>query len=153
MGDEKKGLLEVTARALMSFYHEAKTKVRVRSELSEEFLVQVGIHQGSMASSPLFAIAVDIISEKARERLMNEILYAVDLVLINKSIENLQEKFFKWKKPFESKRLKINLKKTTVMVSSLKGEILKSKAHLCAKCGKREIANSVMCTECGIRVA
>ena len=41
----------------------------------------------------LFAIAVDVISENAKERLMNEILYADDLVLMSESIENLKEKF------------------------------------------------------------
>ena len=40
----KKDLPEVTERAVMSLYHGEKTKVRVGSELSEEFLVQVGVH-------------------------------------------------------------------------------------------------------------
>ena len=61
-------------------YRGAKTKVRVKSELSQEFLVQVGVHQGFVLSSLLFAIAVDVISEDAREGLMNEILCADDLV-------------------------------------------------------------------------
>ena len=37
----------------------------------------------------------------------------------------------------------MNLKKTKVMVSGSKGEVLKSKADSCAKCGKRVMANSV----------
>ena len=65
------------------------------------------------------------------------------------SIENLKEKFLKWKEAFESKRLKMNLKKTKVMVSGSKGEVLKSKVDPCAKCGKRMMVNSVMCTKCG----
>ena len=56
------------------------------SELCQEFLVQVGVHQGSMLSPLLFAIAVDVISENAREGLMNEILYADDLVLVSESM-------------------------------------------------------------------
>ena len=43
----------------------------------------------------------------------------------------------------------MNLKKTIVIVSDLKGEILKSRVDPCAKCGKRVIANSMMCTKCG----
>ena len=74
------------------------------SELSEEFLVQVGVHQGSVLSPLLFAIAVDVISENARKLgLVNEILYSNGLVLMSESIENLTEKFFKWKEAFESK--------------------------------------------------
>ena len=42
----------------------------------------------------------------------------------------------------------MNLKKTKVMVSSSKGEVLKSKVDPCAKCGKRVMANLVMCTKC-----
>ena len=34
----------------------------------------------------LFAIAVDVISENAREGLMNEVLYANDLVLMSESV-------------------------------------------------------------------
>ena len=39
----------------------------------------------------LFTTAVDLITENAREDLINEILYAVDLVLISESSENLTE--------------------------------------------------------------
>ena len=42
----KYGLPEVIVRAVMSLYHGAKTKVRGGSELYEEFLVQVDVHQG-----------------------------------------------------------------------------------------------------------
>ena len=89
----KKGLSEVIVCAVMSLYHSTKTKVRVGSKLSEEFVVQVGVHQGSVLSPLLFAIAVDVISENAREGLMNEILHADDFVLCSKSKENLKEKF------------------------------------------------------------
>ena len=40
-------------------------------------------------------------------------------------------------------------KKTKVMVRASKGEVLKSKLDPCAVCGKRVMANSVMCTKCG----
>ena len=68
---------------------------------------------------------------------------------MSESKENLKEKFLKWKEAFESKGLKVNLKKTKVMTSGSKGEVLKSKVDPCAKCGKRVMVNSVMCTKCG----
>ena len=52
----------------------------------------------------------------------------------------------KSKEAFESKRLKVNLKKTKVMVSGLKEELLRSKVDPRAK-GVR--INSVLCTKCG----
>ena len=131
----------------MRFYHRAKTKVQVGSESSEEFLVQVGVHQESVLLPLLFAIAVDVILENAREGLINEILYADDMVVMSESIENLKEKILKWKEGFESRGLKVNLKK--VMVSGSKGEILKSKVDPCGKGGKRVMENSIMGTKCG----
>ena len=48
----KRGIPEAMVRAVMSLYEGAKTRVRVGLELSEEFEVKVGVHQGS-ALSPL----------------------------------------------------------------------------------------------------
>ena len=43
----------------------------------------------------------------------------------------------------------MSLKKTKVMASGLKDEVLKSKVDPRAKCGKKVTENSVMCTKCG----
>ena len=80
---------------------------------------------------------------------MNEILYGDDLVLMSESMDNLKEKFLKWKEAFESKGLKVNLKKTKAMVSGLKDKVFQSKVDSCAMCGKRVMANLVKCTKCG----
>ena len=61
----KKGLSEVSVRVVMSLYHGAKTKVLVESELCEEYMVQVGVHRGSVRSPLLFAITVDVVMENA----------------------------------------------------------------------------------------
>ena len=39
--------------------------------------------------------------------------------------------------------------KTKVVVSGLKGEVLKREVDPCAKHSKRVMANLVMCTKCG----
>ena len=79
----------------MSLYHWEKTKVCVGSELSQEFLIPVGVHQGSVLSPLFFAIAVDVILENAREGLMNKTLYADNFILMSESMEILKEKFLK----------------------------------------------------------
>ena len=104
----KKDLPEVVVRAVLSLYRDAKTKVIVVSELSKEFLVQVGVDQGFMLSPLLFAILVDVITKNARS-LMYEVLYTDHLVLMSESRENLKETFLKWKEAFESKGLKVSL--------------------------------------------
>ena len=62
---------------------------------------------------------MDVVLENAREGLMNKILYADDLILMSESVENLKEKLLQWKEAFVSKRLKVNFKKTKVMVNGL----------------------------------
>ena len=61
---------------------------------------------------------VDVITKLAREGALSELLYANDFVLTSESIEGHSNKFLKMKEALESKRLKVNLGKTTVMVSS-----------------------------------
>ena len=74
-----KELAKALVQAVMSF-EGSRTKVRVGSRTSREFGVHVGVHQGSVLSPLIFAIVVDVVAEHAREGLLNEILYADDLV-------------------------------------------------------------------------
>ena len=64
----KKGIPEVfvVVRSVMSLYEQAKTRVRVYSELSEEFEVKLLMHQGSVLSPFLFAVVVDVVFEFSR---------------------------------------------------------------------------------------
>ena len=82
----KRGIPEGMVRAVMNLYEGAKTRVRVGLELSEDFEVKVGVHQGSALSPLLFAIVVDVITESARNGLMSEMLYADYLVLTSETI-------------------------------------------------------------------
>ena len=79
----------------MSLYDKVKTRIQVGSGLSDKFAMKVGVHQGLVLSSLLFAIAVDVIVQEAREGLLYEILYADDLVIVSETIEELRRKFKK----------------------------------------------------------
>ena len=58
----------------------------------------------------------------------------------------LRNKFLKWKEPFESKGVRVNLGKTKVMVSSgiTYGGMSKSKVDPCGVCSLRIKADSVL---------
>ena len=115
----------------MSWNDGAKTRVRVEFAYSEEFEVKVGVHQGSVLSPLLFAIVVDVITENARRGVVNELLYADDLVVMSEDMEDLKERFSNWKDALESKGLKVNTRKTKLMVSGSEDELFKSKIDLC----------------------
>ena len=62
------------------------------SELSEEFEVKKGMHQGSVLSPYLFAVVVDVVTEFTREGVSSELLYAEDLIMMTEMIEGLRVK-------------------------------------------------------------
>ena len=80
----KKELQEALVRSVMGMYDGVHTRVRVDSELLEEFVVKVGMHQGSVMSPFIFAVVV-YVTKFAREGLLSELLYADDLVLMRQS--------------------------------------------------------------------
>ena len=57
----------------MSLRDGAKKKVGVRSAYSEKFEIKFSVHKGSVLSPLLFAIVVDVITEKARKGVVNEL--------------------------------------------------------------------------------
>ena len=96
----------------------------------------------------IFAVVVDDVTEHAREGLLNEILYADDLVLMSDTLEDLRQRFQRWRNAWEGKRLKVNVGKTKMMVSGTEGEIALSKIDPCGICEKRVGSNAVCCTRC-----
>ena len=81
--------------------------------------------------------------------MVNELLYADDLVIMSEDMEDLKERFWNWEDALESKGLKVNTRKTKIMVSRSGGELFKSKIDPCGVCERRVTANSVLCTKCG----
>ena len=75
-------------------------------------------------------------TQKPTRGVVYELLYADDLVLMHKTMENLKDRFFNWKSALESKGLKVNTTKK-VMVNWLEGDLLKSKINPCGVCGRK----------------
>ena len=121
------GVEEWLVQTVMVMYEKARTTVRTKQGSSEEFEVKVGVHQGSVLSPLLFVAVMEVVTQKVREGLPWELLYADDLVLVAQSIEELREKVRQWKACMESKGLKMNIDKTKVMRSGKgSGDIVKT---------------------------
>ena len=86
---------ETLVGSVMCLYEEGNTRHGLRqeldSELSEEFEVKVGMHQGSVLSLFLFAV-LDAVTELARDGVLIEFLYADDLILMSETIEGVRYK-------------------------------------------------------------
>ena len=130
-------------------YENARNRVRVSCNLSEEFSVKVGLHQGSCLSPLLFIMLLETLSQEFRTGCPRENLYADDMVIITESLEELQEKLIHWKTNLEGKGLWVNFGKTKVLISRLGLDVLqKPNKGPCAMCLKGVGTNSIFCGNC-----
>ena len=110
--------------------------------------MKVGVHQGSVLSPLVFAMVIDEVTQNARKGWVKQILHADDLVPLGKTMEELRENFDEWREAFESKGMRVNLRRTKLIVSGMEKETLDSKIDPCRVCGTRVMSNSVLGTAC-----
>ena len=145
----KLGVEEWLVSVVMVMYERARTQVRVSGELSDDFPVNVGVHQGSVLSPLLFIMVLEALSLEFRSGLPFELLYADDLVLIAEDEREAQEKFQRWREGLSSKGLRVNVDKTKVMISREGGGTVVVEGRWpCAVCRKGVGSNSVRCSRC-----
>ena len=94
-------------------------------------------------------MVIDEVTGNARKGWMKQILYADNLVLMGETMKELRESFDEWREAFESKRRRVNLGKTKLMVSGMEEETFDSKIDPCGVHGTRVMSNSMLCTACG----
>ena len=83
--------------------------------------------------------------------MLSELLNADELVQMRETIKGSRNKFLKWKESFDSKGLKVNLRKTRVMVSGniTKDGLSKRKVDPWGVCSLTVKANTALCVQCG----
>ncbi|RUS71200.1 hypothetical protein EGW08_021036 [Elysia chlorotica] len=112
----KLGVEEWTVRLVQGMYANARSQVRVGDGYSEEFEVKVGVHQGSVLSPLLFIVVLEALSREFRSGVPWEDLYADDLVIIAESLEECVSRLLTWKEGMEEKGLRVNARKTKIMI-------------------------------------
>ena len=100
---------------LCLFIKGCKTAVSVDGKLSSSFSVKVSVHQGSALSPLLFIMVMDVLTEDVRDGSLMELLYADDLVLCGESLNEVMDKYGRWKNAMEGKGLRLNVNKTKGM--------------------------------------
>ena len=110
VGYEKGGGRRVDSASSTGYVNNARSRVRVGSEYSEEFEVGVGVqNQGSVLSLLLFIIVLEALSRYFRFVVPWELFFADDLVIIATSLEECVERIKAWKEGLESKGLHVNM--------------------------------------------
>ena len=67
---------------VMALYENIRSRVKLPAGLSEEFSIEVGVHQGSVLSPLLFIVVMQEATKEERGENLKELLYADDLVLM-----------------------------------------------------------------------
>ncbi|KAK3514609.1 hypothetical protein QTP70_021526 [Hemibagrus guttatus] len=87
----KSGVAEKYVRVVPDMYERSRTVVRCAVGQTEEFNVEVGLHQGSALSPFLFAIVMDQLSEEVRPESPWTMMFADDIVICSESREQVEE--------------------------------------------------------------
>ena len=141
---------EWIVRLVQGMYSNARSCVHVGEGRSEEFEVKVGVHQGSVLSPLLFIIVLEALSREFRCGVAWEDLYADDLVIIAKSLEECVRRLLTWKEAMEEKGLKVNAGKTKIMICGTGLDLLQSSGEFpCAVCHTGVGSSSIFCKELG----
>ncbi|KAK3555042.1 hypothetical protein QTP86_006366, partial [Hemibagrus guttatus] len=111
----KSGVAEKYVRVVQDMYERSRTVVRCAVGQTEEFKVEVGLHQGSALSPFLFAIVMDQLSEEVRQESPWTMMFADDIVICSESREQVEENLERWRFALERRGIKVSRSKTEYM--------------------------------------
>ncbi|KAK3551047.1 hypothetical protein QTP70_011505 [Hemibagrus guttatus] len=111
----KSGVAEKYIRVVQDMYERSRTVVRCAVGQTEEFNVEVGLHQGSALSPFLFAIVMDQLSEEVRQESPWTMMFADDIVICSESREQVEENLERWRFALERRGMKVSRSKTEYM--------------------------------------
>ncbi|KAK3552479.1 hypothetical protein QTP86_012164 [Hemibagrus guttatus] len=111
----KSGVAEMYVRVVQDMYERSRTVVSCAEGQTEEFKVEVGLHQGSALSPFLFAIVMDQLSEEVRQESPWTMMFADDIVTCSESREQVEENLERWRFALERRGMKVSRSKTEYM--------------------------------------
>ncbi|KAK3506055.1 hypothetical protein QTP70_021852 [Hemibagrus guttatus] len=111
----KSGVAEKYVRVVQDMYERSRTVGRCAVGQTEEFNVEVGLHQGSALSPFLFAIVMDQLSEEVRQESPWTMMFADDIVICSESREQVEENLERWRFALERRGMKVSRSKTEYM--------------------------------------
>ncbi|KAK3548225.1 hypothetical protein QTP70_005145 [Hemibagrus guttatus] len=111
----KSGVAEKYVRVVQGMYERSRTVVRCAVGQTEEFKVEVGLHQGLALSPFLFAIVIAQLSEEVRQESPWTMMFADDIVICSESREQVEENLERWRFVLERRGMKVSRSKTEYM--------------------------------------
>ena len=126
------GVEKWVIRAVKAMYENAKSRVCLNGQFSDELNIKVGV-----LSPLLFIIFMETLLREFKVGCPWELIYAEDLVLMAETLEDLKKKRTIWKDNIEAKGLRVNVNKTKLACSkhnlSDKSDPVKWPCSICRK--------------------
>ena len=91
---------------------------------------------------------MDLLTEDVRDVSLMELLYTHDLVFCGELLNEVMDKYGRWKNAVEGKRLRVNVDKTKSMQLLFRKKSIVSKVDPCGACAEEVGCNSIQCTKC-----
>ena len=109
--------------AIKYMYIGARTSVRTSAGDTEVFPIDIGLHQGSSLSPFLFAIMLDELTKEIQDEVPWCMLFADDIVLIDKTSAGLSSELEQWRHTLESKGFIVSRSKTEYLKCEFSGVV------------------------------
>ncbi|KAK3531799.1 hypothetical protein QTP70_029737, partial [Hemibagrus guttatus] len=104
----KSGVATKYVSVVQDMYERSRTMVRCAVGQTEEFKVEVGLHQGSALSPFLFAMVMDQLSEEVRQESPWTMMFVDDIVICSESREQVEENLERWRFTLERRGMKVS---------------------------------------------
>ena len=122
----KKGVLVEYTRVIRDMYEGVRTRVRTVIGDTEDFSIDIGLHQGSTLSHFLFTTVMDELTRGIQDEIPWCMLFADDIVLIDESREGVNTKLECWRDSLEVRGFRLSRSKTEYLhckFSASEGEV------------------------------
>ena len=108
-------------RVIRDMYEGVRTRVRTVVGDTDDFPIDIGLHQGSALSPFLFTIVMDELTKGIQDEIPWCMLFADDIVLIDESREGVNTKLERWRDTLEAKGFRLSRSKTEYLHCSFSG--------------------------------
>jgi hypothetical protein len=100
---------------IKDMYDNIVTSVRISDGDTNDFSINIGLHQGSAQNPYLFALVMDEVTRDIQGGIPWCMLFADDMVLVDESRTGVEQKLELWGRTLEAKGFRLSMSKTEYM--------------------------------------
>jgi hypothetical protein len=100
---------------IKDMYDNVVTSIRTSDGDTNDFLINIGMHQGSALSPYLFALVMDEVTRDIQGGISWCMLFTDDVVLVDESRTGVDQKLELWRRTLEAKSFRLSRSKTEYM--------------------------------------